>query len=314
LARWTLLAQAGSMRLVLRWPRRRLSVVQSSLSRRQRPLDQALGGFVMSSHPVAKARLALLSLCMLLSMPMIAPAADSSAAIRAQTLIETNSLLSGYSISVLDEAAGLRLEGAVADPSERALAADLAALIDGSGEIDNAIRVDADLPSTMGRLYTADKDLTTLARLRQTLSWQKDTAGLGIAVEVNRGEVRLNGDVGTTTTKDRIAALAKTTEGVDEVFNYISVDPARIPAIREQQRAAAEAEHSDDWIAARLRRLLRFDTTVNSHSIDLEVREGRVILSGSVTSSAERKVAESLAEGVPGVRGIESRLIIDRPR
>jgi osmotically-inducible protein OsmY len=253
-------------------------------------------------------------LTLMLSLPFAAGAAEPSAAIRAQTLIETNPLLSGYAISVLDEAAGLRLEGAVADPSERELAADLAALIDGSGEIDNAISVDADLPSTMGRLYTADKDLTTLARLRQTLSWQKDTAGLGIAVEVNRGEVRLNGDVGTTTTKDRIAALAKTTEGVDQVFNYISVDPARIPAIREQQRAAAEAERSDDWIAARLRRLLRFDTTVNAHSIDVEVRDGRVVLSGSVTSSAERKVAESLAEGVPGVRGIESRLIIDRPR
>ena len=40
---------------------------------------------------------------------------------------------------------------------------------------------------------------------------------------------------------------------------------------------------------------------------------GKVILSGTVTSSAERSVAESLAERVPGVAAVDSRLIIERP-
>ncbi|NBC46701.1 MAG: BON domain-containing protein [Gammaproteobacteria bacterium] len=266
----------------------------------------------MSQHNAAKSLLAGVSLALL--MPLDAAQSQSAVDVRAQTLIETNSLLSGYDLRLAHEDGRLRLEGAVADPSERELAQALAALVAGDSDLDNVISVDAELPDAPSRLYTDQEDLTTAARLRQTLSWQKDTAGLGVEVEVSRGAARLNGEVGTTATKDRIAALAATTEGVDEVFNYISVDPARIPEIREQQAQLAAVERTDAWIASRLRRLLRFDTTVNAHSIEVEAREGAAILSGAVTSSAERKVAEALAADVPGVQEVDSRLIIERPR
>jgi hyperosmotically inducible protein len=180
--------------------------------------------------------------------------------------------------------------------------------------VENALTLAADLPDAPGTLFGEDEDETTAARLRQTYSWQKDTAGLGIDVEVNRGEVRLNGEVGSSATKDRIAALAATTEGVAEVFNYISVDPARIPDIRERQAKLDGVQRTDAWIASRLRRLLQFDTTVNAHSIEVEARDGTAILTGTVTSSAERTVAEARAAQVPGVRDLESRLVIEAPR
>jgi len=240
--------------------------------------------------------------------------AQSAADIRAQTLIETNSLLSGYDIRVVGGDGRLRLEGAVGDPADRRLAEALTARVADGAEVVNELSLEAELPDAPGSLYVAEQDLTTAARLRQTLRWQKDTAGLGIELEVNRGAVRLNGEAGTTATKDRVAALAATTEGVDEVFNYISVDPGQIPAIRERQAELAAEEHPDAWIASRLRRLLTFDTTVNAHSIEVEVRDGTVILSGSVASSAERKVAEALAADMLGVGDVDSRLIIERPR
>ncbi|WP_295881564.1 BON domain-containing protein [uncultured Thiohalocapsa sp.] len=243
-----------------------------------------------------------------------AAVAASGAATRAQTLIDLNPILSGYAIQVRPSDTGLRLEGSVADAAEQQLAQALAVLVADGAEIDNALGLDAELPDTPGPLFGADEDATIATRLRQTLDWQKDTAGLGIELEVNRGEVRLNGQVGTTGTKDRVAALAATTEGVDAVFNYISVDPANIPAIREQQAQLADAERADAWIASRLRRLLQFDTTVNAHSIEVEARDGTAILSGAVTSSAERNVAEGLAANLPGVREVDSRLVIERPR
>jgi osmotically-inducible protein OsmY len=243
-----------------------------------------------------------------------ASAAQSGADTRAQTLIDTNSLLSGYDIRVIADDGRLRLQGVVADPSERVLAEALTAEVADGADVVNELSLEGTLPDAPGSLYLAERDLTTAARLRQTLRWQKDTAGLDIEVEVNRGAVRLNGDVGTTSTKDRVAGLAATTEGVDEVFNYISVDPGRIPAIRERQAELDTAERPDAWIASRLRRLLQFDTTVNARRIEVEAREGAVILSGTVTSSTERKVAEDLAANMQGVRKIDSRLIIDSPR
>jgi osmotically-inducible protein OsmY len=249
----------------------------------------------------------------LLANSAAAAAAPGSEA-RAQTLIDLNPVLSGYDIRVRASDAGLRLEGSVADVAERQLAEALTALVAGGAEIQNALGLEADLPDAPGPLFVADEDATIATRLRQTLRWQKDTAGLGIEVEVNRGEVRLNGQVGTTATKDRVATLAATTEGVDAVFNYISVDPANIPAIRERQARVADVEHADAWIASRLRRLLQFDTTVNAHTIEVEARDGTAILSGAVTSSAERNVAEGLATNLPGVREVDSRLVIERPR
>ena len=125
--------------------------------------------------------------------------------------------------------------------------------------------------------------------------------------------MHLNGNVGTTTEKDRVVALATTPEGVDRVFSYVSVDPDLIPAIRDRQAEFACVHHSDRWISSRLLRLLRFDPTVNAHSIEVEAVAGKVILSGTVTSSAERSVAETLAGRVPGVAAVDSRLIIESP-
>ncbi len=241
-------------------------------------------------------------------------AAGADAHAHAQILIDLNPLLSGHAVQVQAVSGGLRLEGAVADEHERRLAAALTALVADGAEIDNALTLDADLPVAPDDLFTRNQDETTAARLRQRLAWQTDTAGLDIEVEVNRGEVRLNGEVGTTAAKDRIAALAATTEGVDEVFNYIGVDPGRIADIRETQAAQADVSRPDAWIASRLRRLLAFDTTVNARSIKVEARDGTAILSGAVTSSAERMVAEDLAAQVPGVGAVDSRLIIEHPR
>ena len=262
------------------------------------------------------ARINLRSFLPLLLALLCLPAAVAAlpeVAVRAQTLIDVNPLLSGYGIRVVGEDRRLRLQGSVADASDRELATALCALVADGAAIDNELDLAAAVPSAPGGLFGDDEDLTTAAMLRQTLEWQTDTAGLDIKVDVDGGSVRLNGNVGTTAERDRVVALAGTTEGVDRVFSYISTDPGLIPAIRDRQAKLAGVHRPDNWISSRLSRLLRFDTTVNAHSIEVQALEGKVILSGTVTSSAERSVAETLAERVPGVTAVDSRLIIERP-
>ena len=260
-------------------------------------------------NPVQMLPLWLVLLC----LPAAGFAAPPEAAVRAQTLIDLNPLLSGYGLRVVGESGRLRLRGSVADISDRALAAALCALVADEATIDNQLDLAAAVPKAPGGLFGDDEDLTTLAMLRQTLAWQTDTAGLDVTIDVDGGAVHLKGNVGTTAERDRVVALAGTTEGVDRVFSYISIDPELIPAIRDRQAKLADVQRSDNWISSRLSRLLRFDTTVNAHSIEVQALEGKVILSGTVTSSAERSVAESLAERVPGVTAVDSRLIIERP-
>lgn len=234
-------------------------------------------------------------------------------AAKVQVLIDVNPLLGGYSIRARPTERGVRLEGAIANEIEGTLAEELARLIVGEqAEVDTALRMDASMPEEEDGLIIRIQDRTTVARLQQRLRWQVRNIPLDIQVEVERGVARLHGEVGAAATKDRIAAMAESTEGVGEVFNYISVDPGLIASEREQQGRAEQLTREDGWIMSRLRALLKADTTVNDRAIDIKVQDAVVMLSGSVTSSAERSVAETIAGDVPGVREVDSRLIIER--
>lgn len=240
-------------------------------------------------------------------------AVPAGTAAKAQLLIDINPLLGGYAITVRPSDAGLRLDGAVANEIEANLALQLARLISGDdAEVESALGLDAPMPEVNSGLIAKVQEQTTKARLLQRLRWQVSNLPLDVQIEVERGVVRLNGQVGTSATKDRIAAMAESTEGVNEVFNYISVDPGLIADEREQQGRAEQLERGDDWISSRLRALLQSDTTVSDRAIEIKVSESVVTLSGSVTSAAERSVAETIASEIPGVREVDSRLIIER--
>ncbi len=261
-----------------------------------------------------KSPLAAAFLFGVISLPVSAElAASAETAAKAQILIDVNPLLGGYDIKVQTSDAGLRLAGAVANEIDADLAKALARLVvEDDLEVVSDLSLDAPMPETSSGLITQIQDRTTAARLQQRLRWQVSNMPLDVQVEVDRGVVRLRGQVGASASKDRIAAMAESTEGVNEVFNYISVDPGLIAGEREQEGRAQQLERGDDWIANRLRALLQSDTTVNDRAIEIKVREGVVTLSGSVTSSAERSVAETIAGDMPGVREIDSRLIIER--
>jgi len=59
-------------------------------------------------------------------------------------------------------------------------------------------------------------------------------------------------------------------------------------------------------------RLYRYDPLrVNFHLIRVEAQDGRVILEGVVPSTAMKRMAESLARAVPGVREVQNSLVAD---
>lgn len=59
-------------------------------------------------------------------------------------------------------------------------------------------------------------------------------------------------------------------------------------------------------------RLYRYDPLrVNFHLIRVEARDGRVILDGVVPSTAMKRMAETLARSIPGVREVQNDLVSD---
>jgi len=59
-------------------------------------------------------------------------------------------------------------------------------------------------------------------------------------------------------------------------------------------------------------RLYRYDPLrVNFHLIRVDVQDGRVILDGVVPSTAIKRMAETLARSIPGVREVQNDLVAD---
>ncbi|MEY6433233.1 BON domain-containing protein [Thioalkalicoccus limnaeus] len=239
--------------------------------------------------------------------------AETATAAKIQTLLTINEHLSGYPIRVSETDEGLRLEGTVSNDVERDLASALAGLVAGRTRIDNALTLGGELADEPSRLAKQVQDLNTAVRLQQPLDWKVSLAGADVRFEVDDGTIRLHGRVGSTQTADRLTTLANHTDGVHEVFNYLAVDSALISAERDAQATAAEAERPDAWIERRLRKLLIFNTSVNANTIEPVVNNGAVVLRGTVSSTVERQIVESLAEDLVGVREVTSLLIIDSP-
>ncbi len=253
------------------------------------------------------------ALLILFSVSPLRVDADAGIAAKVETIIALNQHLSGYAIQILSQDGRLRIEGSVPSVIERTLAEDLANLVANGVPVDNALELDATFAASPGPLTARVEDLDVATRIRERLEWQISTSGLEVSVEIDGGIARLQGRVGSTGASDRVATLVRTTEGVREVFNYINVDPDVLTEERERQAAVAEVQRSDTWIANRLEAVLRYDTTVNASSMQVSSTDGVVLLRGTVTSLAERQVAEALAGDILGVREVESLLSFERP-
>ncbi|RKT47642.1 BON domain-containing protein [Thiocapsa rosea] len=253
------------------------------------------------------------ALLILLSASPLRADADAAIAAKVETIIALNQHLGRYAIEVQSQDGRLRIEGSVPGVIERALAEDLANLVANGVPVDNALELDAAFAASPGPLTSQVKDLDVATKIRQRLGWQTSTSGLEVAVEVEGGIARLQGRVGSPGASDRVATLVGTTEGIVEVFNYINVNPDILTEERERQAAAGDVERSDTWIADRVNTVLGYDTTVNARSIEVIANDGVVLLRGTVTSLAERQVAEALAGDILGVREVESLLSFERP-
>jgi osmotically-inducible protein OsmY len=249
----------------------------------------------------------------LLSVSPLRANADAGITAKVETIIALNQHLGGYAIEVTWQDGRLRIEGAVPSAIERALAEDLANLVANGVPVDNALELGAAFAASPGSLTAQVEDLDVATRIRERLEWQTSTSGLEVSVEIDGGIARLQGRVGSTGASDRVATLVRTTEGVREVFNYINVDPDALNEERERQAGVAEVQRSDTWIANRLRAVLGYDTTVNAQAMEVSSNDGVVLLRGTVTSLAERQVAEALAGDILGVHEVESLLSFERP-
>ncbi|NND97627.1 MAG: BON domain-containing protein [Pirellulaceae bacterium] len=114
-------------------------------------------------------------------------------------------------------------------------------------------------------------------------------------VQCRNGLVTLSGTVESLLDKRLASRIAKRTRGVQAVLNQILVQTS---------------ERSDDAIRDDVSQALLVNNSVEKPSIALHVQSGKVAMTGKVDSLAEKRIAETVVSGVPGVTEVKNQLTV----
>jgi osmotically-inducible protein OsmY len=117
-------------------------------------------------------------------------------------------------------------------------------------------------------------------------------------LEVAGGIVTLSGSVDTILARRRAVEIAQTIKGVRSVVDNLEVEPG--------PRSDEELQRDVEWA-------ILTDPVADSYEIEVSVKDGMVTLDGTVDSWQEKRLVRRVAEGVRGVKDVESTITFEIP-
>jgi len=118
-----------------------------------------------------------------------------------------------------------------------------------------------------------------------------------VTVKANEGTVTLTGMVADNSLKSVAEDTVSSLPGVVRVENNITLDPAL-------------KEHSDAWIAWKIRYQLLVRANVSNRDTKIYVKEGLVTLTGTATTGAEKELVGVYAAEIEGVKSVKNEIVV----
>lgn len=143
-----------------------------------------------------------------------------------------------------------------------------------------------------GVLERTDQEVAEAAL--HALKWDAFVPDDQITVTVRDGRIILEGTVDSQYDKDAAACAIRNLVGVKEVVNSIVV----------------EAEASPGEIKELIESAFMRSAELDARRIAVEVRGGKVVLRGNVSSCAEEEKASQAAWAAPGVTEVDNQLVV----
>ena len=119
-----------------------------------------------------------------------------------------------------------------------------------------------------------------------------------VNVKSQNGVVTLTGVVQDKEEKTLAADTIENLPGVNRVRNEITIK-------------SDYPEHSDGWIAFKIRSDLLVKSNVSMSSTKVDVQDGYVTLTGTANTQAQRELTEAYVKSIDGVRGIKNQIRIE---
>jgi osmotically-inducible protein OsmY len=131
------------------------------------------------------------------------------------------------------------------------------------------------------------------------LEWDARIGGLNIYVDVNRGQVTLNGNVPSYPKKLDAERAVRNVEGVQGVDNELEVV---LPAIHRR---------TDAEIRRAIENAITWNSSIDENKIKVTVTNGKVLLEGNVNWEYQRLKARLLAGDTIGVVDVTNLLNVE---
>lgn len=153
------------------------------------------------------------------------------------------------------------------------------------------------------------KDAWIDGKAETTLLLNGNLNSFKIDTDVKNGKVLLTGKVGSEVDKALAEELIENLDGVQSVDNKLTVVA--------DERKRRNKDHDNDGsgltdakVATVVKTRLLFESEVSGTSINVDVKDGVVMLKGEVDSDAEKDLAEAIAKKTKDVKRVDNQLMV----
>jgi hyperosmotically inducible periplasmic protein len=132
-----------------------------------------------------------------------------------------------------------------------------------------------------------------------------------------KSEIKINTDTRSTAEKATSAAKAGTEKAANKTAEGVGVAADKtgeaVGTAADKTKDAADktaSAASDTWITTKVKAKLTKDKGLKGSKVEVSTTGGTVMLSGTVTSEAQRTRAVTLAKGIKGVKDVDDKTTI----
>lgn len=158
----------------------------------------------------------------------------------------------------------------------------------------NSVRNEIFVRFPAGVIIPSDNEIK--GNVKNALTWDPNIDESDIMVSVEKGEVVLDGSVPAYWQKVHAEELAVNVNGVTFLHNHLAVVPSK--------------HYVDELIARDIAAALNRTIDINVNNVDIQVDNGNVVLSGTVSDWTTFKAAENIAKYTDGVIDVVNNLLI----
>ncbi|MBT8078661.1 MAG: BON domain-containing protein [Gammaproteobacteria bacterium] len=159
---------------------------------------------------------------------------------------------------------------------------------------------------------SAIKDAWLQGKLESALLFNQYLNSFAINSDVKNGVASLSGAVESDVDRELAGEIAESIDGVKKVRNDLVVDKNEATAKNDEadNRSKFRQKVDNATLTARIKTELLMNGSTSGLAINVDSRNGEVVLSGEVDSGEERALAEQIAANIDGTQSVENKLTV----